>query len=1710
MTRNPGNTRKISTTFFGVMVFGLCWQLTALLWAGTPSIRFDRLDRTSGLSNNSVTCTIQDPVGFIWMGTQDGLNRYDGERFTAFKHEQNNDQSLSDSFVWSLTLDARGGLWVGTENGLNRMDMKTGAFTRYLHDPESANSLSGNRVNVLYSDSKNRLWAGTHRAGLSLYRPETDDFVRFIHNPDDPSSLGHNRVHAIFEDSGNRFWIGTYGGLHLMDVEEGVFTHFPHDPEDANSLSSNKVRAIAEDIEGYLWVGSYDRGLNRLHPETRENTHYRHHPDQKHSLSENSILSILKDSGGRLWIGSMKGGLSYWQPELDGFVNIRHSALDLNSLSNDVVLSIYEDGAGLLWVGTFYGGVSKWNPKTELFGHFVHNPQDPSSLRDNAVYTFYEDRSGALWIGTQSGVEHWLRGGSGWESRLDITPFEGFVLDIFEDRGGVVWLGSGNGLHRKIPESNGFQPFPPLKDDVYQIQDQSISTVIEDHNSSLWVGSSTSGLYRWNKTRETVTRFNHDPKQANSLSHDKVNDLLESSRGELWVATEGGLNLWTPSKRGFTIFQQDPDDDGTLINNTVTCLYEDVDGALWAAVVAGLSCLDSSRRHFTNYSEEDGLPGLILSVTGDNEGRLWIASSRGLSMLDSQKKSVRIYDVHDGLQGDDFLERSVLKTSRGELLFGGQNGFNFFRPELLKDNMNLPPVVLTSFRKFNRVVDMGLWPHLLEGIELDYKDMVFSFDFAALDYTAPEKNQYAYKMEGFDEEWIQVADMRRATYTNLDARSYVFRVKASNSSGVWNTDGLSLPITISPPPWLSWWAYSLYILFLGGVIVMYLYSSKRKLAHERAVNEQLRQVDLLKNEFLANTSHELRTPLNGIIGVAESLMDGAAGPVNSTMTSNLSMVVSSARRLSGLVSDILDFSKIKDRNLTLYRQSVDLHSLGEMLVALCQNLAGKRNLVIINSISPKTPPAYADENRLHQILYNLIGNAVKFTDKGKVRLGARVDGDSIWVEVEDTGIGIPEEKLSRIFESFEQVDGSMARVHGGTGLGLAITRQLVELHGGRIEAKSELGKGSLFSFNLPICKEATPETSTRSVSQVKAAEVHESTAPPETTSSPIEGAPHILVVDDDAVNRQVLVNHLSLHRYRITLAVDGLEALAAFEDGSRFDLVLLDVMMPRLSGYETCAKIRENFSPGELPIILLTAKDQIEDLVMGFKAGASDYLVKPVLKDELYSRIATHLQLVQSTRQLEDYNQKLEEKVDDRTQALNEQNKELESLDEIVRELNREIKLESLSKTMLAQAGILFPQAQTGILMLKNPQSGVFEVVASSEDYVENLKELRFTLDQAARYYARAERLADGISILGNVHDMVLSDLMDMPPKAMLALSLMFKGELEGFLILGNMEDERAFHQVDPTRAQRFREHAISAVAKARFVKNLMDTTHELKRTQEQLVEAAHQAGMAEIAINVIHNVGNSLNSVKTSGEILHDYLDDPRAVKILDGVATLLKNQSHDLPAFFRADPRGKALPDGLAAISTKIKELHDKVRNEIDLLLRGVAQANNILKIQNDYVTVPQLRDEFDLNALISGVLKDLEPTFQDKDIQIQTSLGNLPFVSLQKNKLSKVLCHLFANALDAMSDSVLDCRKLTISTNLERGFILVEVSDLGRGIPSENVDRIFHSGFSTKKDGSGFGLHFCANAMTEMGGRIRVISDGEGLGACFQLFFPIQSSE
>ena len=808
-------------------------------------VQFEHLTIEDGLSQNAALAIFQDSKGYLWIGTQDGLNRYDGFAFKIYKHDPEDPSSISHNSILAITEDQDGSLWIGTwGGGLDRFDPVTETFISYHSDPGESSSLSSDTVTSIKQDSSGALWVGT-LAGLDRYNPSTNGFDHFKNNPNDPNSLSGDAVSVIFEDSNHQIWIGTGSigiegsGLNRLDPSTGKFVRYQHDEADSRSLASNNIASIYEAPDGTFWIATggfslHGNGLDQFDPRTGTARHFSNNPKVADSLSTNDLMELWGDSNGMLWIGTWTNGLNLMDLSRPGhFLHYQNDPFFPDSLSGNEVWSLFKDRSGILWIGTSHSGINKLSSNSGQFSLYRNNPSDPASLGTNATGAFSEDRHGNIWIATWGAglerfdphtghFEHFRHEPDNPDSLSD-----DLFMDVYVDTYDTVWAGTlGKGLNRLTPTTGRVLHYLHDPENPDSLADDNIASIIPDKKGGLWIGT-FGGLSHYDPHTNIFTNYTKDPDNPASLYENKVVSLhLDSERNVLWVGTwGGGLNqldlndpLHTdPKLATFINYRNNPDDLSSISEDSVWAIHQTADGYLWLGTQLGLNRLDPSTKTFKHYTEKNGLPNnVLLGILEDDHGKLWLTTNNGLSQFDPRAETFITYDSSDGLQSNEFNSNAYFRAHNGIMYVGGINGFNLFDPGNVKPNPVPPQVAMTGFEVFNERLSVDLSGR--KPIELSYKQDFISFEFAAFDFQAPQKNQYAYKLEGFDKDWVLAGTRRFATYTNIPGGQYVFRVKASNSDGVWNEKGIAIPIFITPPLWQTWWFIGSLIVVLGAFV----------------------------------------------------------------------------------------------------------------------------------------------------------------------------------------------------------------------------------------------------------------------------------------------------------------------------------------------------------------------------------------------------------------------------------------------------------------------------------------------------------------------------------------------------------------------------------------------------------------------------------------------------------------------------------------------------------------------------------------------------------------------------------------------------------------------------------------------------------------------------------------------------------------------------
>ena len=1264
--------RKFLTFYSGVLYALLVFPASGNV---SQTLNFKHFELSESDSVGDVIAIAQDHYGFMWFGGRKGVARFDSSNYVVYRHNPDEPGSLPSNVVNDILVDQNQQVWLATDNGLSRYDYASNQFSTYKASPDNPNTLSSNQVFSLYQDHLGQLWMTT-KEGLNRYIPETDSIKRY------PDNEGERDLYVqytmdVADDSNGNYYLASGFGLIVWNRNDQTVTRYNTDNNPGGVIANNLMRTVRVDRKGRVWVGS-DGGLLEFIPKEKRFIFYANTLDAPDAKWSSAVWDVNEDREGRIWVAYEGQGL--------GILENGHSRVTMHvnneqvesSLRSNIIRRVFVDKDGDVWLGMYPGGIDHFSRYANAFKRYraVQGALSDDKVRELKVI------DGELWVGTDNGISilNLESNTFRYMHRESHKLAANEVLSILktEDQ---LWLGSWSAGVATLSENE------PLYFSIDPGRDTALSSnsawkILQTRDGNIWIATIGGGLNLFDPETSAFEHFYAENNLQTSIADQNVWDIEEAPDGTLWIGTQNGLTHFNTKQSTFFGYVNTPDNPNSLMGNHVTDLHFDSQERLWVATLGGglHQHTGDQNRPFIRYNMQQGLASNnIASVISDDQGNIWMGTDRGLSMLEPSSGKVKNFGQSSGVQAGEFHIGAAAKLPNGEIVFGGLQGITRFDPKALSSNSQIPNTLFTKLEVNNKAVSAGEENSPLshsfltsDSFTLNHLQNIFTVHYAGLNYRDSENARYEYFLEGFESDWFDVGQRRFSTYTNLSAGNYRFHVRSINNDGVAGPIN-TIDIIITPPPWKTWWAYTLYVLIVLTIVGWYLYTQRKILNQERRVVDELKKLDKLKDDFLANTSHELRTPLFGMIGLAESLLDDIENKDHSEVNS-LSMIVASGKRLSAIVEDILDFSQIRNNALKVRLQPLQLNALSSMVVALTQPLVSLIKVKINNRVPVDLPLIHADENRMQQILHNLIGNAVKFTQDGEINVSAEQKGDFIQVLVEDTGIGIEKDQFEQLFKSFTQVEDSFTRSQGGSGLGLAITKSLVQKMGGKIWLESEINKGSRFYFTVPIYhgdedverinifgrlidkaqyagvstynlddqeeneKEPVDHNSADQTSDDKptADEHDEAEAPTEISlSEDLQFIPRIMIVDDEPVNRRVLRNHLLKEKCEVIDAVNGDEAFDIVRKQEKIDLILMDVMMPLMSGYEACTKIRKMYGRSKLPIIFITAKFQLMDIVAGFDAGGNDFLSKPVSRQELLARVNLHLQLLASQRGLE-------------------------------------------------------------------------------------------------------------------------------------------------------------------------------------------------------------------------------------------------------------------------------------------------------------------------------------------------------------------------------------------------------------------------------------------------------------------------------------------
>jgi len=1213
---------KIREGMTEVVVSTIIEDHNGLIWMGTNGsglYRYNGIDYnvyqhtlndSTSISSSLIHCALLDKKNRLWVGTQEGLNLYvrDFDNFKRIPIKGVNHDSKTNFAIASLIEDNNGNLLVGTlEEGLYKLNLET--FTsEQIHsysDDEESNLLT---VNSLLVDRDSVIYAGTNK-GLKTIDEESGALRQFSFKKGEEKSTLDFAIQTLFLDSNNSIWIGA--------VNDGVYrVNLNNSNGDADirsiPITKNRILSILQINEEHLFVATENSGLIELNLDGDLIKEHLHNSSNSKSILSNSIWSLYLDRNDRIWMGFYNKGVVVYDVLYDKFENIESLDNDLNSLKTGSVTGIVEDDDHKLWIALDGGGIDVYDLKSKKIEHInVQNTDLIGGLKTDYIESIFIDSKQNVWAGTWNGGLYYLEKGSKIFVNYTVENTNGglasnTILSFDEDSFGTIWIGTFfKGLHSFDPNSKKFtyhssEPF--LQNDFLNCD---IRKVLVDENDNIWVGT-TQGLYKINKLgMDDYSVISFSDKMSNTTQNNTKTNIifsLKESGNILWIGTSG---------------------DGLCKYDTVNDKFE------WFNGSNGLSEVN------------------ICSIVEDNDGNLWLSGNSGLTKFSLASQEFKKYSKRDGLISNDFNINSACIDEKGTMYFGNFNGIDYFHPYDIKVNVSLPFIYLTDFKIFNKSVSPSLQDSPLskdisetKSLTLSHAQSVFTIDYAGVNYTRPEKNQYAYYLEGLEETWNYVGNSRSATYTNLNNGDYVFKLKVANNDGVWNETPLTLKLTILPPWWKTGWAIFVYIaliilaVFLLNKITQDKLKEKQIIKNERTRRIQKEKLNEEKFQFFTNISHEFRTPLTLIINPIVDIFQDKSLNLPQEVRIKHQIIHKNAERLTRLINELMDFRKLEGDKISLKASKFDIVSYVKDLAIYFNEDASQKNIFLSVDSNVDELYVWADPSMLEKILFNLLSNAFKVTpDGGEITIGILLKKkleempltgndepiEVFQISISDTGPGMLKKHVEKIFDRFYQVDNVNKRYVGGTGIGLEVVKKFVEFHKGRIEVQSEIGNGSTFSIMLPSGHKHLDKNEI--LDDLKTPYI-----PPKTISVigeeeqlAVTNTKTLLIVEDNAELRNYLKKELA-KTYTILVAKDGKEGIEIALKKLP-DLIITDVMMPEMDGFEFSVNIKKDVKTSHIPILMLTAKSMADDKIKGFNSGADAYLNKPfdmrVLKSQL-------------------------------------------------------------------------------------------------------------------------------------------------------------------------------------------------------------------------------------------------------------------------------------------------------------------------------------------------------------------------------------------------------------------------------------------------------------------------------------------------------------
>ncbi|MFL9831608.1 two-component regulator propeller domain-containing protein [Flavobacterium sp. ST-87] len=1258
-----------------IIIWVVVLLVSHLSYSQYSNLKFENFDTNKGLSSSTSVEIFQDSDGFLWFGTIDGLNKYNGYEFEIYRPVINDIHSISNNRINAITQDDKGFLWVGTSNGLNVFDKKSQKFHRInLYKKNDKEFSVREEINSLLFDRKNNLlWVATKNGLVKISLKSVDysifkslDFVRYVHKPKDVKSIDNNNVTSVIQDKKGNVWIGTEGdNLHKYNFKTNTFERV-NIAFEANQYLDHLPKQILLDNSGYFWIGNDLSHLYLYNPITK--TTKKIAPVGQST----PVFHLFQDKKGTVWAATDGSGLYLLDRNKGVIQHLMQNQDDPFSLPNNQPSNVLEDKDGIYWIASYNKGINKLALFKSSFGHHFYKPNSGNKgLSTKIAQSVIEDSKQRIWIGTDGGGLDLFD--SKTETFKHFKSVPGAANTLSSNK--ILYLATGDnndlwvctwdgGLNRFDTESGTVKRYENNIKNPFSIGQNTVWCAVQDNQKRLWVGTSTAGLNLLDTQTDKFYQYKNQLNNSESLISNFVFSLFVDSKQRLWVGTSLGLCYVKLNHLGSRIPKNINFEEIKLKNiqgNRVNQVTEDYNGNIWVATDMGLCQLDTDLKLKQAYSSKNGLPNnLVVGLQEDNNKNIWISTKSGLSLLNPRTKNIKNFNIHDGLQGLEFQSKSIVKTFDGRIIVGGINGFNIFYPNDISLNSDEVKPIITDLKIFNKRINAGdsvngrvLYNQAISNvkeIELKYNEGYISFGFVALNYQNPERVKYAYKMSGLDEEFVNVDNNRVANYANLAPGLYAFEVMAA-IDGQWKNAGkTSILVRVLPPFWKTWWAYILYLTFLVALIWFGLDYYTNKINEEKE-----HELDQMKLRFFINVSHEFRTPLTLILNPVEKILSHF-NDAEEVQKSAL-IIQKSSKRLLYLVDQLLDLRKMDLGKSRLELSNIDIVAFARDTFSLFEDLAKKKQIRFVFQTALKEYYGQFDPDKIEKMLANLLSNAIKFTDNGgvitlslsevmisekkykKMFFSPTNQVKGIRIQISDTGIGFKKKQLKEVFQRFFHADSSKT----GTGIGLNYTKSLVELHKGNITVESQYKKGTTFSIILPVDLKAVVKqkqsdswnSQGKEMNAIQSAEyeiaISDEKMKPDSLTSESENKPLILIVEDNKVLRNHLKSELK-EFYQVKEATNGAEGLERIRRYQP-NMVISDVMMPKMDGFELCQQLKNDFEISHIPILLLTARNLDEDMIRGYQTGADAYLSKPFNMAVLKTRIDNLLEARKRSRE---------------------------------------------------------------------------------------------------------------------------------------------------------------------------------------------------------------------------------------------------------------------------------------------------------------------------------------------------------------------------------------------------------------------------------------------------------------------------------------------